>query len=80
MASLADLAATALTRTDLLGAISEEAGRLIRRPLTPAARAGEDLVAAWMAEAGAVVTRDVVGNVFGRRDGPTGWQIGRAHV
>ena len=74
MASLADLAATALSRTDLLGAISEEAERLVRRPLTPAARAGEDLVAAWMTEAGAVVTRDAVGNVFGRRDGATGWR------
>ena len=71
----ADLAATALSRTDLLGAISEEAGRLVRRPLTPAARAGEDLVATWMAQAGATVTRDAVGNVFGRRDGARDWDI-----
>jgi allantoate deiminase len=71
---MADIAAIALARIDLLGAISEETGRLVRRPLTVAAREAEDLVAVWMTEAGAAVTRDVVGNVFGRRQSPNGRQ------
>ncbi len=69
MVTTAELVATALARADRLGTISEEVGRLVRRPLTPAAREAEDLVAGWMAEAGAAVTRDAVGNVFGRREG-----------
>jgi allantoate deiminase len=76
VALTADYAATVLTRTDLLGAISEEVGRLVRRPLTTAAREAENRVGAWMAEAGATVTRDAVGNVFGRREGVEFWGSG----
>jgi len=70
MVTTAELAATVMARADRLGAISEEAGRLVRRPLTGPARDAEDLVASWMTEAGATVTRDAVGNVFGRRENP----------
>ena len=66
MVTTAELAATVMARADRLGSISEDAGRLVRRPLTGPARDAEDLVASWLTEAGATVTRDAVGNVFGR--------------
>lgn len=65
----AGLAAALMARADRLGAISEEDGLLVRRPLTAAARVAEDAVAAWMGAAGADVARDATGNVFGRRVG-----------
>jgi allantoate deiminase len=65
-------AADVLARAELLGEISEESDRLVRRVATPAAARAADLVAGWMEEAGLAVRRDAIGNVIGRTrgDGP----------
>jgi allantoate deiminase len=62
----ADLAATVIERCELLGAISEEEGRLTRRAYTPALRRANDRVAGWMREAGMVAREDEAGNLLGR--------------
>lgn len=59
-------ARTVLERCDLLGAISEEPGRLTRRYGTPAMRQVNDTVAAWMRAAGMSVRQDRVGNLIAR--------------
>lgn len=60
-----------LDRADRLAAISENAPQLTRTYLTDAHRRANDLVAAWMREAGMAVRTDAVGNVVGRYEGRT---------
>jgi allantoate deiminase len=60
------LAALVMERCDLLGAISEEEGRLTRRSFTPALRRAHELVAGWMRAAGMEVREDAAGNLLGR--------------
>jgi len=58
-----------LARIDALAAISAETDRLSRLYLTPEHRRANDLVAAWMREAGMSVREDAVGNIVGRYEG-----------
>lgn len=58
-----------LARIDALAAISAEPDRLSRLYLTPEHRRANDLVGAWMREAGMAVREDSVGNIVGRYDG-----------
>jgi allantoate deiminase len=58
-----------LYRIDRLAAISEDAPRLTRTYLTDAHRQANELVAAWMGEAGMAARTDGVGNVVGRYEG-----------
>ena len=62
-----DDAAQAAARLELLGGISEEAGRLTRTFASPAMRRANDLVASWMAQAGLEVRHDAIGNLIGCR-------------
>ena len=66
---LPSLAAEVLARCDALGAVSEEPGRLTRTFLRPAMRAANDLVGAWMREAGMATRVDAAGNLIGRWEG-----------
>lgn len=61
-----DLAQTVMRRIEALGRISEERQRLTRTFCSPAMRRANDLVAAWMREAGMTVREDAIGNVIGR--------------
>lgn len=61
-----ELAVRVMARCDLLGAISEEEGRLTRRSLTPAMRRVHDEVAGWMRAAGMAVREDGIGSLRGR--------------
>jgi allantoate deiminase len=64
-------AASVIERCAHLGQISEEDGLLVRRYGTEAMRRANELVAAWMQEAGLSTHEDAVGNLIGRRgDGP----------
>jgi allantoate deiminase len=65
----AELAREVLARCDVLGGISEEAGCLTRRFATPALRAAQEQVAAWLRVAGLSVRWDNVGNLRGRYEG-----------
>jgi allantoate deiminase len=58
-----------MARAELLGAYSEEAGRLTRRFGTLALAEAGELVAQWMREAGLSVRRDAIGNLIGRSEG-----------
>ncbi|NJN17245.1 MAG: allantoate amidohydrolase [Oscillochloris sp.] len=58
-------AATVMARAEMLGAISEEDGRLTRRSLTPALRRANEAVAGWMRAAHMTVYEDSVGNLIG---------------
>lgn len=58
-----------LARIDALAAISAEPDRLSRLYLTPEHRRANDLVGAWMREAGMAVREDSVGNIVGRYEG-----------
>lgn len=60
-----------LDRIDRLAAISEDAPRLTRTYLTEPHRQANELVAAWMREAGMAVQIDAVGNIIGRYEGRT---------
>jgi len=60
-----------LDRIDRLAAISEDAPRLTRTYLTDAHWQANELVAAWMREAGMAVRTDAVGNIIGRYEGRT---------
>jgi allantoate deiminase len=60
-----------LTRADALGRISDEPGRLTRTFLSPAARAAQDSLSAWMVDAGLRVRVDAVGNLIGSADAST---------
>jgi N-carbamoyl-L-amino-acid hydrolase len=59
-----------LARLDALAQVGAiDGGGCCRLALTDADRAGRDLVAGWMREAGLAVTVDAIGNVFGLRPG-----------
>jgi allantoate deiminase len=62
---LTDLAQTVMDRCDVLGAISEEPGRLTRRSLSPQLQVAYDLVAGWMRAAGMMVSVDSAGSLIG---------------
>jgi allantoate deiminase len=59
-------AATVIQRCDVLGACSEEPGRLTRPFASPAMQQVHEHVASWMREAGMTVRKDNVGNLLGR--------------
>ena len=63
------MGAEIMARADALAAISEDAGALTRRYLTPEHRRAVDLVGDWMKAAGMTVHFDAVGNVIGRYEG-----------
>ena len=56
-------------RLEILGAMSDEPGKLTRLYLGPAHRRAADQVAAWMQEAGMSVRLDSVGSIVGRYEG-----------
>ncbi|MCK1424227.1 allantoate amidohydrolase [Bradyrhizobium sp. 182] len=56
-------------RINLLGAISEEAGKLTRIYLSKELREAADLILGWMREAGMSAHLDAIGNVCGRYEG-----------
>ena len=56
-------------RLDVLGAISDEPGKLTRLYLGSAHRRAADQVAAWMRDAGMSVRLDAVGSIIGRYEG-----------
>ncbi|HUO10989.1 MAG TPA: allantoate amidohydrolase [Phycisphaerae bacterium] len=58
-----------MERCEVLGGISDEAGRITRTFLSPATKRAQELVMAWMREAGLSVRVDAAGNVIGRREG-----------
>ncbi|AKF09414.1 allantoate amidohydrolase [Sandaracinus amylolyticus] len=66
-----EVAREVLARCDALGAITEQPGIVLRRSLTRAHADANALVASWMREAGLAVRVDALGNVIGRREGPT---------
>lgn len=59
------LAAEVMERCAILGALSEEEGRLTRRSFTPALRRANDTVAGWMRAAGMEVYEDAAGSLVG---------------
>jgi len=61
-------AGLAMERCDALATCSEDAGRLTRPFATPAMRRAQEMVRAWMVEAGMQVRLDNVGNLRGRYD------------
>jgi allantoate deiminase len=67
---LAESARTIMEQCAVLGAISEEAGRLTRRYGTLAMRRANDLVGEYMRGAGMAVGRDHIGNLIGRTGDP----------
>jgi allantoate deiminase len=60
------LGAVTIQRFEDLGTISDEPEWLTRAYGTPALRQAQERVAAWMREAGMLVSRDAVGNLIGR--------------
>lgn len=58
-----------MSRIEQLAAVSESADGLTRRYLTPEHRRANNLVAAWMREAGLAVSEDAAGNIIGRYEG-----------
>jgi allantoate deiminase len=60
---------TIYARADELAAISEEPGKLTRVFLSPEQRRANDLVLAWMRDAGMEARVDAIGNVIGRYEG-----------
>ena len=56
-------------RLEILGAMSDEPGKLTRLYLGPAHRSAADQVAAWMREAGMSVRMDSLGSIVGRYEG-----------
>lgn len=68
--SLTDaIARQVMKRLDVLAEISEQAGALTRRYLTPEHAAANEVVGAWMMTAGMDVRIDAIGNVVGRYEG-----------
>ncbi len=65
-------AATVMQHLDVLGADSEEPGRLTRPFASEAMRRAHEHVASWMREAGMAVRKDNVGNLRGRFEGANG--------
>ncbi len=64
-----EAASLLMQRIEILAAISEEPGMLVRRSLTPVMRRTQDLVADWFRRAGLTVREDAVGNLIGRLEG-----------
>jgi allantoate deiminase len=64
-------AARALERCDALATLTSMDGGIERVAFSPEHRAANDLVGAWLAEAGLVVRQDAAGNVVGRLEGAT---------
>jgi allantoate deiminase len=64
-----EAAALLMQRIEILAAISEEPGMLVRRSLTPSMRRTQDLVADWFSRAGLAVREDAIGNLIGRFEG-----------
>lgn len=60
-----------MDQIDRLSTLSEDDSGLTRRYGTPALRATQDQVAAWMSAAGMQTRRDSLGNLLGRYDGAT---------
>ena len=58
-----------MERIDALARITEEPGRITRTFCSPAMRGANDLVRAWMQEAGMTVREDPIGNLIGRYGG-----------
>jgi allantoate deiminase len=67
--STIDLAQTVMERIETLARISEEPNCLTRTFGSPAMRQANELVAAWMREAGMSVSQDAIGNLIGRYPG-----------
>jgi allantoate deiminase len=65
-------AATAMDRLDVLGACSEEPGRLTRPFASEAMRRAHVHVVSWMREAGMAARKDNIGNLRGRYEGANG--------
>jgi allantoate deiminase len=65
-------AATVMQRCDVLGASTDEQGRLTRPFASDAMRRALEHLTVWMREAGMAVRRDNVGNLRGRYEGVTG--------
>ena len=65
---LAAAARVVMERCDILGGVTDEAGRITRTFLSPATKRAQQLVSDWMREAGLVVRVDAAGNVVGRRE------------
>jgi len=59
----------AMERLDILGTLSEEAGRLTRPYASESMRRANEHVAGWMRTAGMAVRQDNVGNLRGRFEG-----------
>ena len=57
---------TILEQAEILGAITEEPGRVTRTYLTPQHRAAGDRILGWMRDAGMDAAYDPLGNVVGR--------------
>jgi len=66
MGRTGDLAASALERCDVLGAISEDPARLTRQFAGEPMRRAHAAAAEWMREAGMAVRHDNIGNLHGR--------------
>ena len=58
-----------IARINALGELSESTNGLTRRSFTPQHRQANDLVAAWMRDAGMAVREDAIGNIIGRYEG-----------
>src|SRR5262249_31133224 len=71
MVDLDALTDEVLARCDRLGELSDESGRLTRTFLGPATHHVHNLLSDWMRSAGLTVHRDALGNLIGRRTGPT---------
>ncbi|GAC1688241.1 MAG: allantoate amidohydrolase [Candidatus Dormibacteraceae bacterium] len=65
-------AAAVMRRCDVLGACSEEPGRLTRPFASPAMQQVHEHVTSWMREAGMTVRKDNVGNLLARYEGRDG--------
>jgi allantoate deiminase len=65
-------AAEVMQRCDVLGACSEEPGRLTRPFASPAMQQVHKHVTSWMRQAGMTVRKDNVGNLLGRYEGRDG--------
>src|SRR6202158_1681387 len=65
-------ATTVMQRCDVLGACSEEAGRLTRPFASQAMHKVHEHVTTWMKAAGMAVRTDHVGNLLGRYEGGNG--------
>ena len=69
MSSSYQFGADIMARIEQLAEISESPDGLTRRYLTPEHRRANNLVAAWMRDAGMAVREDAIGNVIGRYEG-----------